>query len=91
LIISPSHPGSPEPESGDIYYNTTDSKFYKYTTSWIEATPTIFSVEQYDPTKDETVFISLPEGTNRPITSIKNRIESNTIINYEDFIEDDGY
>jgi hypothetical protein len=55
------------------------------------SSPEIINIVKYDPTKDETVFINLPEGTPRPITSIKNRVDSNTTVGYEEFVKDDGY
>jgi len=55
-----------------------------------ESPSTIGKIE-YDNTKDTTMFINVSEGTTRPITTVKNKISSNLVIDYDNFVKDDGY
>ena len=56
-----------------------------------KGSPVEIGAIQYNSDKDSTLFINVPEGTNRPITLIKNKIDANSAIDYETFTEDDLY
>ena len=56
-----------------------------------DISPEKTNILEYDPTKDETVFISLPEEQQDQLQPLKNRVVSNTVVAYDEFIKDDGY
>ncbi len=46
---------------------------------------------RYNPNGDKFWFISIPEGSTSPISTVKRKMNSNKVVDYRTFIKDDGY
>ena len=55
------------------------------------STPESIGKMRYNPNGDRFWFISTPEGSTIPISTIKRKMQSNKFIDYRTFIEDDKY
>ncbi len=56
-----------------------------------ETTPESIGMMRYNPNGNKFWFISTPEGSTSPISTVKRKMNSNKVMDYRTFIEDDKY
>lgn len=58
---------------------------------WTTPTPETIGKMRYNPNGDKFWFISTPEGSTSPISTVKRKMQANQVVDYRTFIEDDKY